>query len=739
MLLTSGFPDGPHIHHFPGVDLDERRRRHGTGRIDRSAPARAGERLGLNLRFELGKTAVPAGGHLRVVWLWPFDWATPQTDDPGAPDHVHASCSKPGVDLRVTCAFRGDLVPWNHQIDVEVVSGELTRGDRVELACREWRAPTFVVPEAELLFLINPEGGRRWIQLPPVQGFPVVAGEPVRLVALAPADGLVGKELELTLRVEDEWGNPLLVEGSDPQVVPAKGVSVVSVQPAGEMPAYRARVQVDSPGVHRIEAVLPGSGLKAVTNPVRIAREQPALRVFWGDLHAGQGWIGCGYGSVRHHFDYARHVAGLQVCSHQGNDHHVSLDLWERTRRETAAADEEGRFVAFLGCEWSAATPEGGDRNVIYRRDEPRLRRSGRFFTEDEPDPEPDLETAPEFLEAMRDEPVLINMHAGGRPTNLDFHEPAIETLAEVHSTHGTSDWFVLDALRRGYRLGVTAGTDGVTGRPGCDHPGSGLIRNVRGGITAFLASELTREALWEAMAARRCYATDGPRMRLAVTADGHPMGSEYATDGFPLVAIDVEGTTGIEQVDLLCGIEPLWTWRPAAAPVEGGVRVLWGGTEAHGGAPQQRVFWKGRFTVDGGRIASMEPVALVTPVDRVQQVDDRTVRFDTVTAGNRMGMRLEIEGGPETCCRFESGPASFGFSLSQVGEQPMTVEAGGASRHVIAGPAPDPELPKRVELSFRDTRAVSGLCPYWVRVTQVDQHRAWSSPIYVERRAGTS
>ena len=122
-------------------------------------------------------------------------------------------------------------------------------------------------------------------------------------------------------------------------------------------------------------------------------------------------------------------------------------------RRESAAANEEGRFVAFLGCEWSAYTPDGGDRNVMYRRDEPRLRRSGRFFTEDVPDQEPDLETATEFLAVMRNEEVFINMHAGGRPTNLDFHEPGIETLAEIHSTHGTSDWFVLDALRRGYRF----------------------------------------------------------------------------------------------------------------------------------------------------------------------------------------------------------------------------------------------------------------------------------------------
>ena len=72
-------------------------------------------------------------------------------------------------------------------------------------------------------------------------------------------------------------------------------------------------------------------------------------------------------------------------------------------------------FAAFLGCEWSPPTEDGGDRNVIYRHDEPRLRRSGRFFTETEPDPEPDLPTAPEFLAAMRTEPVLINMHVGGR------------------------------------------------------------------------------------------------------------------------------------------------------------------------------------------------------------------------------------------------------------------------------------------------------------------------------------
>ena len=299
MLVKSGFPNRPQIHHFPAIDLEERRRLHGSGRIARSTAVQAGDNIELTLRFDLGETAIPAGGHVRVAWLWPFDWAMLQTSDPSAPGYVHAFCSRREVDLRVTFAFRGDLIPWNHHIDVEVLSGVLTEGDVVELTCREWRSPTFVVPDAELLFLINPDGGDRWVQLSPVRGFPIVAGVPVRLFALAPADGLVDEDLVLTLRVEDEWGNPLLLEDSVPEVVPADGdgVRVVAVERAGDMPAYRARVRIASPGIHRIAVAVPRCQLRAETNPVRIAAEPPPLRIFWGDLHAGQGRVGCGVGS----------------------------------------------------------------------------------------------------------------------------------------------------------------------------------------------------------------------------------------------------------------------------------------------------------------------------------------------------------------------------------------------------------------------------------------------------------
>lgn len=69
MLVSSGFPKRPQIYHFPDSDLGDRCRLHGRGCITRSAAVLAGDNVDLILRFELGETAIPAGGHLRVAWL----------------------------------------------------------------------------------------------------------------------------------------------------------------------------------------------------------------------------------------------------------------------------------------------------------------------------------------------------------------------------------------------------------------------------------------------------------------------------------------------------------------------------------------------------------------------------------------------------------------------------------------------------------------------------------------------
>jgi hypothetical protein len=131
--------------------------------------------------------------------------------------------------------------------------------------------------------------------------------------------------------------------------------------------------------------------------------------------------------------------------------------------------------------------------------------------------------------------------------------------------------------------------------------------------------------------------------------------------------------------------------------------------------------------------------VGFIPPADRAELVDPHTLTFASVTAGNHMGVHLDPEGDASTVCRFESGPVTFEFNLDQVRQTPMTVAAGGLDRMVRVGPVPDVDASRRAELACRDTRAHVGDCPYWVRVTQVDQHRAWSSPVYVTRQAHDS
>ena len=73
----------------------------------------------------------------------------------------------------------------------------------------------------------------------------------------------------------------------------------------------------------------------------------------------------------------------------------------------------------------------------------------------------------------------------------------------------------VRDALERGYRLGFVGSGDSHDGHPGLVHLASGGS----GGLAGILAKARTREAVLEALRARRVYATNGPRIVLTASA----------------------------------------------------------------------------------------------------------------------------------------------------------------------------------------------------------------------------
>ena len=719
-------PGKAQLHHKWDLGEIERNRRYGRASLDLStAPVVAGEPARIRFRFEAGETTIPVGGRIRFAWRWPFDWDIPP---------IHGLDLPPSTHVETRFEPRGDLDAWNHHIELKVTSGALHRGDVAAFECggeHGWGAPTFSTRAAGFLVAMDADGSDQWVQLVDPPGFAIEAGPPMELLVVSQDGGAVGAAVEVGVRAVDLWGNAGVL-AAPPELVPAAGMAVEGLEPVADGRVFRFAVKWSAPGVYRVRARVPGSELEAESNPIRVGGGS-ARRIFWGDLHGGQTGIGCGAGSLEDQFVFARDVAGLQFTSQQANDHYIPLPVWNHVREVSHAFDAPGRFTCFLGCEWSPFTADGGDRNVIYRNDEPRLRRSDRFYTEEVPDPEPDLKRAPEFLAAMREQEVLLNLHVGGRPTNLDYHEPEIEPLFEIHSTHGTSEWFVEDALERGYRVGVTGGADGVMGRPGADRPGRRVSRNVRSGLTAVFAEELSRGSLWKALHARRCYATTGQRILLWVEVDGHVMGETYRTDGLPEIAIQVEGTAAIERVDLLRGTAVLKSW-PIAEPVAELTRILWGGTEKHGTAGDQKVIWDGVLCADGGEISRIQPIGMQSGTDQIQQIDPRKISWSSATAGNDMGVTCHLEGGAKARYRFETDPCRFDFSTAQIAKAGFRVAAGGASRFVEVGPAPSADGRLDAELSCRDEEPLAGETPYWVRVVQVDRARAWSSPVNVIR-----
>jgi hypothetical protein len=99
-------------------------------------------------------------------------------------------------------------------------------------------------------------------------------------------------------------------------------------------------------------------------------------------------------------------------------------------------------------------------------------------------------------------------------------------------------------ALDEGHRLGIIASPD---------HRG-GL------GLAGVWAITLTREAIFEALHARRTFGTTGARLDLWMTVNGAPQGSEITAAGTVHVEATVHGTVSGLELALISNGEELVT-----------------------------------------------------------------------------------------------------------------------------------------------------------------------------------
>ncbi|MEM7021344.1 MAG: DUF3604 domain-containing protein [Pseudomonadota bacterium] len=473
-----------------------------------------------------------------------------------------------------------------------------------------------------------------------------------------------------------------------------------------------------------------------------------------GDLH-GQSGETVGIGTIDEYMTFARDLAFLDVTGHQGNDFQITNPFWERINDLTTELDENGRFTVFPGYEWSGNTPVGGDHNVFFRHPNRQIVRSSHAMLADRNDLDTDANTLDALFDALRGEDAVLWSHVGGRPADVSYaHDPALKTAVEVHSNWGTFEWILTDSLALGHRIGVVSNSDGHKGRPGAGPPGATEF-GAYGGLTCFLAPELSRDALFECMRRRHHYGTSGSRIALDVKAhfdrpaalfrrdprhfdvtptdsDSAIMGDIVRVDGQTItLTVGVEAPAPIERVDILRGAEQIETFRTYTEEDLGKrVRIYWQGAEYRGRG--RNTHWQGTLQASAP-IAEMQKINHWNHERQLELMDPRTVTFEAVTSGNFGGADLTLAQ-PDTSLAIETNHVSGSINLADLGIEDHILDAGGLDRAVRIRRLPDTLNQQSISATLPLTVDPGGEAPIWVRVTTLDGHQAWSSPLYLHR-----
>ena len=677
----------------------------------------AGSYRTCRLTYTAGFSGIDDTGSIKVVMRYATDCGLPQFDRPQAPNYTTARASN-GARLQLRYDPKDNLRPWGKTIHLKVVQGFLRQGDRIDLTLGDrsggspgWRIQTFVEKSFELRVLVDRFATYSFERLPDSPKFRVVAGEPVRLVALAPTLAGAGEPIPVRSKLEDRWGNPV---GR-----PRKRV----------FPAFRA------PGFHTLSVKDPRTGLVGRTNPILVSRGERYGR-YWADLH-GQSEETIGTNSIQDYFRFGRDYGFLDICAHQGNDFQISDGFWKKIQATTRKFHEPGRLVTFPGWEWSGNTALGGDRNVLFREEGGPISRSSRALLSPGQAREPCCRTVEELFGRLRDcrREVMVLPHVGGRYADLSRHDPGLEWAVEVHSAWGTFEWMLADAFARGHRLAIVANSDGHKGRPGASYPGGSTFGSY-GGLTCVLAKSLTRESVWEAYRARRVYATTGARIFLDVeTEDGIPMGGLLTarSGSGPGFRIRVCGTAPIERVEVRNGMRVVKCFRTyTAADLSNRLKLLWEGAEVRGRGRQ--VTWNGSLTLSGNRIGRVTSLNFHNPDLPCRHAGPTRLDWESITTGGVAGLILELDGVEAGRVRVETNQTRFGVRLQGLGVQGRSWSLGGLDKRISLYRLPSVAGPTHCEFTYKlpARYCFQGDNPIVVKVVQEDGHMAWSSPVYV-------
>ena len=499
--------------------------------------------------------------------------------------------------IAFTLSSSGDCDVEKKGHGFRVNKGALIEGDTVRLT---WPAfPwTPLAGRREFKVIINTEAGQPEQRFPEPLVIHVRPNSPCRLEASVPCTHRRDTEILVHVTARDEYDNRARYTGE---------ITVRTEEREQKL------MLVDGAGSCRVSSPPEGATRVFVKSPVGSCESNPSLpteeqQLFVGDLHC-HDFLSEAEGYPDEVYRWAiqdRRLDFISVVpqSHAWHDN----ETWTIVKYMNERFLDEGRFVPFLGFEWQHTGY--GDKVIHFLGgDQPYL-----------PVDDARYRSAAGLYAALRGSDALVVSHHSCYPsgswcssTDFDAVETDVERLVELWSMHGSSEGYdagdrpfkqfdpnrtVLAALKRGVRLGFTAGSDTHSGRPG------GSAREPRpywGGLTGVWAPKLTRRDLFSALHTRRTYALTRARIVLQFTVNGHPMGAEIAPSEDADIRIDAWAPGTITRVEVLRNACLLRTFNPS-------------GDECHIQMTDKTTgsaFYHCRITLKDGNLAVCSPVWL--------------------------------------------------------------------------------------------------------------------------------
>lgn len=500
------------------------------------------------------------------------------------------------------------------------------------------------------------------------------------------------------------------------------------------------------------------------------------MNLYWGDLHNHCG-ITYGFGSLENALAAAREQ--LDFCAIIGHamwpdmpekteeleflvDFHTKgftklKNGWNHVRETVKEHNVPHQFVTFQGYEIHSS--EFGDHHILSPSDELPLI---------------EADSPAGLVSALSPLPVIAVPHhvgytPGYRGINWEAFSERISPIVEVFSKHGcsmsdTSAYpylhtmgprdsrnTIVSAIQRGKRFGFAGSTDHHAGYPG----------SYGDGRVAVLAKEKTREAIWEALLARRTYAVTGDKIACSFNVNGAVYGSEVKVSGRRQLQLDVTACDGIEKVTVYKNGKP-WNIvngisagrvQQQAGQAKGKYKVR---VEMGWGENKTGYAWQGSARLDGGRILSIETCfrgqSVLAPTPEMRDNPDinslgnklissseNTAEWTCTTFKNpstqhsqTAALIFEIDGDASTNITIDVNGQTFVHTLGELLKGSRSAHMKSYSSEAVLFHRAVPENEYSFQGEWFDDEKQLDCDIYHVEIKQWNGQYAWISPVFV-------